>query len=131
MRDFIFRSNYYDEYLDQYNPCEYAEHTVCGRLDLLNNLDDMSDLNIQRVGGASILGACGICAKCMSDKFKAQADLEDVRAEKHLARPKPSENKENNMWFRPMLLNHEGPRTLASELLRIRTLADDFTMATS
>ena len=78
-----------------------------------------------------MLGACGVCPNCMADRFKKEADLEDVRAEKHLGHPKPSENKDNNMWLKPMWLNQEGPRTLASELLNIRKLADDFTMATS
>ena len=63
----------------------------------------------------------------MEDRFKEEADLEDVRAEKHLAHPKPSENKDKNMWLKSV----RGHRTLASELLNIRKLADDFTMATS
>ena len=52
--------------------------------------------------------------------------MEDVRAEKHLAHPKPSENKENNMWLKSV----RGHRLLASELLNIRKLADDITAAT-
>ena len=68
------------------------------------------------------MGACGVCPKCMTDKFKEEVDLEDVRAEKHLAHPKPSENKDNNMCLKSV----RGHRTLASELLNIRNLADDF-----
>ena len=30
VRDFIFRSDYYDNYLDRFNPGEYGEHPVCG-----------------------------------------------------------------------------------------------------
>ena len=93
----------------------------------MNDLDDMSDLDMQRFGADFFLGACGICPKCMEDKFKEEADLEDVRAEKHLASPKPSENMENNRWLKCV----RGHRTLASELLTIRTLADSFTAATS
>ena len=39
VREFIFRSNYYDEYLDRFSPCEYAENPECGmRFDL--DIDD-------------------------------------------------------------------------------------------
>ena len=120
VRDFIFRSNYFDRYLDRYNPCEYAENPVCGAaLDV--EMDEVENLDMP-AGVDWMLGACGICPKCMEDKFRAEADLEDVRAEKHLAHPKPSENKDNNMWLKAV----RGHRTLASELLNIRVLADDF-----
>ena len=82
VRDFIFRSNYYDEYLDKYTPCEYAENPVCGlRFDLnMDDVDDMDDMDMQQFGADWMLGACGICPKCMGDKFKEEADLENVRA---------------------------------------------------
>ena len=122
VRDFIFRSNYYDTYLDRLSPCEYAENPVCGmRFDL--DIDDpLNDRMLDQFGADWLMGACGICPKCMADKFKEEADLEDIRTEKHLARPKPSENKDNNMWLKSV----RGHRTLASELLNIRILADDF-----
>jgi len=124
VRDFIFRSDYYDNYLDKYNPSEYAENPVCGmRFDL--DMDALENLDMRQFGADWMLGACGICPNCMADKFKEQADLEDVRAEKHQWHPKPSENKENNMWLKSV----RGHRTLASELLNIRILADDFSRA--
>ena len=126
VRDFIFRSDYYDSYLDKYNPCEYVENPVC-----LRGMEDITDEDMDRFGIDFLLGPCGVCPRCMDDKFKEEADLENVRAEKHLANPKPSENKENNRWLKPMWPNNEGHRTLASELLRHRKLVDDFTMATS
>ena len=122
VRDFIFRSSYYDNYLDRFNPCEYVENPVCGaRFDL--DIDDpLNDRMLDQFGADWLMGACGTCPECMQDKFKEEADLEDIRTEKHLARPKPSENKENNMWLKSV----RGHRTLASELLNIRKLADDF-----
>ena len=49
VRDFIFRSNYYDEYLDRFNPCEYVENPVCGArfdLDIDDPIKDLSLIHI-------------------------------------------------------------------------------------
>ena len=81
VRDFIFRSNYYDEYLDRFNPCEFAENPVCGaRFDL--DIDDpLNERMLDQFGADWLMGACGICPKCMEDKVRAEAALEDVRVE--------------------------------------------------
>ncbi len=58
----------------------------------------------------------------MRDKFKTETSMDEERAEEHLNSQKPSENKENNRYLKPV----RGHRTLASEVLSIPTLYDGF-----
>ena len=61
---------------------------------------DMTDEDMDRFGIDFLLGPCGVCPRCMEDKFMEGADLVELRAAEHRANPKPSENKENNMWLK-------------------------------
>ncbi len=110
----LFRSDYYDNYLDAWNPADYFENPVCG----------LQPQHLHRFGGEPLemddedydellnfwgIGPCGICPKCVNERLNHEVAMFDERLEKWIAaHPLRPSTLKNDLDLQIFLLQGQG-----------------------